>query len=61
MPKTRFHASLAEKIREEVDNRAASLARGAAKNYEQYQYCVGYTQAMQDVLKFCDEIEGDFE
>lgn len=59
MAKSRFHSILEAKIKEQVDSRAASLVRGAAKTYDQYQYNIGYVQAMDDVLKLCDEIEGD--
>jgi len=33
------------------------LAHGAANSYEEYHGYVGYIRAMNDVLRFCAEIE----
>ena len=56
---TRFHALLEKKIGEEMQNRAASLASGAASDYPNYRESVGYINGLNDALKLCDDIEQD--
>ena len=61
MAKTRFHSLLKDRVRKLVDDRAASLARGACADYAQYQYNVGYILGAEDVLKICSDIEGEID
>ena len=61
MSKTRFHSLLEERLRKLVDDRAASLVRGAAADFAQYQYNVGWVQGVEDSLKICEDIERETE
>jgi hypothetical protein len=56
---TRFHALLEKKIEEEIENRAASLASGAAADYPHYRESVGYINGLRDSIKLCDDVEQD--
>ena len=56
---TRFHAFLEKKIEEEIQNRAASLASGAAADYPHYKESVGYINGVKAAIKLCDDVEQD--
>lgn len=57
--KGRFQSALEVKLRDHADEKAASLAAGAAKDYAEYKYWVGYVQGLQACLELCAEIERD--
>ena len=59
MIRTHFHNLLDKRVKELVESRSASLARGAAADYAEYKYTVGYLSGLEDALKICDEIEGE--
>lgn len=59
MAKTRFQAELEARIKIMVENRAASIAAGAASTFEHYRENVGYISGLNDVLKICEDIEGE--
>ena len=61
MAETRFHSVLKARVKELMDNRAASLGRGAANNYDDYRYTVGYIIGLEDCLKICEDIEREFD
>ena len=59
MSKTHFHAKLEARINEAVENRAKSIASGAATDYAHYKENVGYILGLQDALKICDDIASE--
>ena len=59
MARSRFHSILEARIKEAVENRVLSIASGAAVDYAHYKEHVGYIRGLQDVLKFCDDIEAE--
>ena len=59
MIRSRFHKLLFDKLKEVLDDRSNDLTSGTAKNYEQYQYQVGYLDSIKDVLKICEGIDDD--
>jgi len=52
-----FHAALRKMLGPIIDDTMVQLAHGAANSYEEYHGYVGYIRAMNDVLRFCAEIE----
>lgn len=52
-----FHRSLYRLLTEKIDERMAHIAGGSATSFDQYQNQVGYLQALNDVLGYCEEIE----
>ena len=56
---TRFHSFLQKKIEERIAHNSAQMLAGVAKDYSQYQFLVGYMQALTDTLSLCDEVEQD--
>ena len=61
MAETRFHALLKARVLEQISQSSESLCSGAAKDYAIYRDMVGYIRGLNDALKFCDEIEGEFD
>ena len=52
-----FHRALFRVLEGKMDERMALVASGNAANYEDYRQQVGYLQALNDVLGFCEDIE----
>ena len=52
-----FHRALYRVLTEKIDERMAHIAGGSAQSFDQYQNQVGYLQALNDVLGYCEEIE----
>ena len=59
MSKTRFHAQLEVRIKEAVENRTNSIAKGDVPDYASYREHVGYIRGLQDALKIGEEIESE--
>lgn len=55
--KGRFQSVLEAKINNEIAEKAASVASGTAKNYDEYKYWVGYVQGLKACLDLCADIE----
>ena len=56
---TQFHSRLQQKIEEQIQAVAASLAAGEAVDYFHYKDFTGYVRGLRDSLKFCDDVEQD--
>ena len=52
-----FHRQLYRTITEKIDDRMSLIASGHCSSHEEYRQEVGYLQALNDVLGFCEEIE----
>lgn len=61
MAQTHFHSLLRDRIRKEINKIEIDLARGAASDHADYRSIVGRVIGMEDCLKYCEEIEGDFD
>lgn len=61
MAKTRFHDLLERKIKEAVQTRSDSIARGQAADYPAYRENVGWLQGMRDALALADDLEKELD
>lgn len=59
--KGRFQNLLEERIRVELESKAASLASGTAKDYAEYKEWVGYRRGLTTCLELCAAIERESE
>lgn len=50
---------LEDKINQRLQTLADSLADGAAANYENYKYQVGFRAGLKEALTICGDIEGE--
>jgi len=48
---------LSKRIREEMEDRTASIVNGALPDFATYRSRCGYLQALSDVMQWCEEIE----
>lgn len=63
----RFHQSLKAKLQEEINKKVEALKRGNARQLpgevvttaEKYAAAIMYIEALEGVLKICDEISAD--
>lgn len=59
--KSRFQAALESRIKEDMQEKAISLANGTANDYARYQYWVGYIAALHCCIAVCEDIEKEME
>ena len=52
-----FHRALHRVLTEKRDDRMSLIASGHCLSYDEYRHEVGYLQALNDVLGYCEEIE----
>jgi hypothetical protein len=52
-----FHRALYRVLTEKIDARMVLLAKGSASSHDDYRQQVGYLEALNDVLGYCEEIE----
>ena len=52
-----FHRALYRVLTEKIDDRMSQLAAGSAVTFDDYKNQVGYLQALNDVMGYCEEIE----
>jgi hypothetical protein len=52
-----FHRALYRVLTEKLDDRMSLVASGSAQTFDEYRHQVGYLQALNDVMGWCEEIE----
>jgi len=59
MAETRFHSMLKALILEVINSRMEEISRGVL--VENYREQVGYCNGLRDALKYCEQVEQDFD
>lgn len=56
-----FCEQLASRVMQRWVERSASLAMGAAQDFADYRYAVGYLQGLKDAIEIADDIRKEQE